>query len=265
MRSPRQLRRRTLPELGHQKKTEKKQRFKRNCKVFLSDPPSGHKPPLILRTRGTVSSHSPTFGLGAPCDRPEPCPTSVRRAGSGFYPGQALALGLSKAVPRGNKYDVQPAPRSSWRGVNAESPTPLVEPALVWQGPDGVPSPVTSPTSPSLPSLQHQWWGKSGPQEDPPPPGPSRSCWKCQTFRLSRSRVKLSTVKLYGSTIWWHQPSPSPQFAPSQDQWQQGKGRSPKAANTGLLPVLSRSQVDSQPKRSSRCGSQPPAALNRQP
>lgn len=169
MRSPRQLRRRTLPELGHQKKTEKKQRFKRNCKVFLSDPPSGHKPPLILRTRGTVSSHSPTFGLGAPCDRPEPCPTSVRRAGSGFYPGQALALGLSKAVPRGNKYDVQPAPRSSWRGVNAESPTPLVEPALVWQGPDGVPSPVTSPTSPSLPSLQHQWWGKSGPQEDPPP------------------------------------------------------------------------------------------------
>lgn len=124
MRSPRQLRRKTLPELGHQKKTEKKQRFKKNRKVFLSDPPSSHKPPLILRTRGTVSSHSPTFGLGAPCDRPKPCPTSVRRAGSGFYPGQALALGLSKAVPRGNKYDVQPAPRSSWRGVTAESPTP---------------------------------------------------------------------------------------------------------------------------------------------
>lgn len=51
-----------------------------------------------------------------------------------------LALALRKAVPRGNKYRIQPAPSSSWRGANAESPTSSVQPPLALRGPDAVPS-----------------------------------------------------------------------------------------------------------------------------
>lgn len=84
----------------------------------------------------------------------------------------------------------------------------------------------------------------------------------CRAVLVQLTGVKLRTVQLHGSTIWWRQHFPATPVCSQSGPVEAGTGL--KAANTGLLPVLSRSQVTSRPKRSNCHGSQPTVALSRQ-